>query len=199
MTVTRPRCRRERVTGCHRLVALSHNESPADEARRNLHGGQSLSPVPCTPCSSMRASSSSVSGGKFRAAILWSSCSVELAPISAEVTSCRRSTHYNASCASDWRRASAILLSSAVRCRTFRRSHPASGTCCSVLVRARESTPGTCPSADPAPGVNTRSARLLRESVVYLARLSVRGIATVHRVVKKPAAHCVSFIGDGLE
>ncbi|WP_128638766.1 LLM class flavin-dependent oxidoreductase [Rhodococcus opacus] len=34
VTATRPRCRRERVTGCHRLVALSHNES-----RRTKHAG----------------------------------------------------------------------------------------------------------------------------------------------------------------
>lgn len=34
VTVTRPRCRRERVTGCHRVVALSHNES-----QRTKHAG----------------------------------------------------------------------------------------------------------------------------------------------------------------
>ena len=42
---------------------------------------------------------------------------VELAPISAEVTSGRRSTHCKASWASDWPRLSASLFSAAVRCR----------------------------------------------------------------------------------
>ena len=87
--------------------------SVVGRARRRVRTARRQRPVPSTARGSIAASSSSISSAPCSASRLSSSCATDDAPMRALVTAGCRSTQVRASWASDWPRASAMLVQAA--------------------------------------------------------------------------------------